>query len=126
MAEIHVVVVEEVCKGVPTPEESSENVVCLLVAESTTSAPAKSVKESRVAIEAATSTSLFEAFFAVLVINLSFLGVRKHRICFTDFLENFTSFFLIVRVFVLEMTRVRSCSAETLHLQENRYLQDAT
>ena len=47
MTETHEVIflVEEVNEGVPTPEESSENVICLLVAKSTVSTAKTAVEK---------------------------------------------------------------------------------
>ena len=97
------VIVEKVGKWVSASKESSEDVISLLEAESTTT----SAKEmGATAAKSSSTTTLLEACLSVLIKYLSFLWVTQNGVCLTDLFENFTSLFLIVRVFILNRNQV--------------------
>ena len=97
------VIVEKVGKWVSASKESSEDVISLLEAESTTA----SAKEmGATAAKSSSTTTLLEACLSVLIKYLSFLWVTQNGVCLTDLFENFTSLFLIVRVFILNRNQV--------------------
>ena len=97
------VIVEKVGKWVSASKESSEDVISFLEAESTTT----STKEmGATAAKSASTTTLLEACLSVLIKYLSFLWVTQNGVCLTDLFENFTSLFLIVRVFILNRNQV--------------------
>ena len=97
------VIVEKVGKWVSASKESSEDVISFLEAESTTT----STKEmGATAAKSASTTTLLEACLSVLIKYLSLLWVTQNGVCLTDLFENFTSLFLIVRVFILNRNQV--------------------
>ena len=97
------VIVEKVGKWVSASKESSEDVISFLEAEPATT----STKEmGATATKSASTTTLLEACLSVLIKYLSFLWVTQNGVCLTDLFENFTSLFLIVRVFILNRNQV--------------------
>jgi len=81
-------------------EESFENVISLSEAESSTAS--STAEEVRVTTKATTSsaTALLKSLLSIRVENLTFVGIAKHGVGFTDFFEHLACCLLIVRIFV--------------------------